>query len=181
VSPCSSPLSFDALVDWWTGDLPEADLDHVEEHLLGCPRCAAEAERVGAVVGALRDAIPTFVTRERVEALRARGLRIEENVFAPGVRQQVVFRPDLDLLIHRLGGLELADVVRVAVSAESESTGQRLVDLPEVPFDRAAGEVLVACQRHFRALPHDLLFRVRARDASGREQEAVYLVPHDFL
>jgi anti-sigma factor RsiW len=175
-----SHLSFEALADWWTGDLPEAAQDDVELHLMGCERCAAEAERVGAVVTALRATIPTFVTAAHLEALRARGLRIGENRFEPGVRQEVAFPPDLDLLVHRLGGMDLRAAAQVAVTVESERSGAAISEAPDVPFDRERGEILVACQQHFRDLPHDIVFRVRARDAWGEEREAVYHVPHVF-
>jgi hypothetical protein len=171
-------LSLAALVDWWTDETPEAELDDVELHLMGCASCAAEAERVGAVVSALRATIPTVVDRERLEVLRRRGLRIGEDTFAPGVRKLAVFPPDLDLLIHRLGGMDLADAVRVELHVESESAGP-IVGVPDVPFDRAAGEVLIACQQHFRDFPHDIVFRVRALAPTG-EREAVFLVPHRF-
>jgi hypothetical protein len=61
-----------------------------------------------------------------------------------------------------------------------ESTREILFDLVDPPFDAGSGELLVACQRHFDAFPHDVLFEVSTRDGSGREERVQYAVPHRF-
>jgi hypothetical protein len=134
---------------------------------------------VSAVVEALRAFIPPIVSRTKLETLRARGLRIEENTFLPGQRQSVVFAPEIDLLIHRLTGFDLSNAERVRVAVLVESTGDLLFEDPNAPFDPNEG-VLVACQRHFAALPPDTVFEVRAIEVSGAERKAVYTIPHVF-
>jgi hypothetical protein len=51
----------------------------------------------------------------------------------------------------------------------------------DAPFDREAGEVLIACQKHFRALPPNIVVGVCTRDESGHESLAAYTIPHVFV
>ena len=97
-----------------------------------------------------------------------------------GERKEAIFPPDADLLIHRLGGLDLSRVTRVGLTVKVEETGETIFQTDDVPFDREAGDVLIACQRHFSAYPPNLVFEVRSHDTSYRETLAVYAVPHVF-
>ena len=44
-APCATPLSFETLVAYWAGDLPQPETDAVDAHIIGCATCAT---RVGA-------------------------------------------------------------------------------------------------------------------------------------
>ncbi len=66
------------------------------------------------------------------------------------------------------------------LSVRVESTGDVVFEDHFAPFDRARGEVLVACQRHFSSLPPDIAFDVRAHDPSGRVSLTTFTVPHRF-
>lgn len=177
---CPSALAPDELAAYWSDDLAPADVDRIDEHLMGCAVCSAASVRVAAVTEALRSMIPTFVDHAKLEVLRARGLRIEENPLQPDERKSVVFRAELDLLIHKLGGLDLTSVENVGIVVTVEETGQVLVDEPSMPFDRDSGEVLIACQRHFVAFPPNIVAEVRVRDATGATRTARYPIPHVF-
>jgi hypothetical protein len=177
---CAAPLAWEQLIDYWAGDLDGAETDRIDEHLFGCAACSAESARVARIVQAFRDALPSVVSAEQVGALRARGLVVEENHFAPGQRQEVGFEPHVDILLHRLGGLDLARVERVQVTVRAESTQEVLAEDHFAPFDRERGEVLIACQRHFANLPPDIVFDVRAHEASGAQSLATFSVPHIF-
>ena len=48
-------------------------------------------------------------------------------------------------------------------------------------FDRAGGEVLIPCLRHFAHLPPDTVAEVRVRDAAGAEAVARYTIHHHFI
>jgi hypothetical protein len=176
---CRAPLSFETLVAYWAGDLAPPELDEVDEHLIGCAACTSHSARVAAVVQALRGVIPPVVTRSTIQKLQAAGTRIRENAFLPGQRQEVVFASDLDVLIHRLTGFDLTDTARVHITVRSESSREILNELPVAPFDPAEG-VLIACQQHFRHLPTDIVFEVRAIAPSGAERLATYTIPHTF-
>jgi len=175
---CSTPLSWEDLVLYWAGDLAPEQVERLDEHLMGCTACSAQSARVSAVVEGLRELIPPIITRALLARLRAQGTRIEENTFSPG-QQSVVFRHGVDVLVHRLAGVDLSGAERVRVAVRVESTGALLVEDPNAPFDMQDG-VLVACQRHFADLPPDVLIEVSAIDASGAERTAKYSIPHIF-
>ena len=176
---CSAPLAFETLVAYWAGDLSDTEADALDEHLMSCGSCSASSARVQSVVAALRVALPPAVDRATVERLRAAGARIQENTFLPDQRKTVAFPPDLDLLIHRLIGIDLAGVEQVDLTVRSESTGELLVEAPGVPFDAREG-VLIACQQHFRNLPADPVFELRALAAAGVARRARYVIPHVY-
>ena len=46
----------------------------------------------------------------------------------PGERAPVLFRRDVDLLIHRLGELDLSRAERVQVRVSSEKTGEVMME-----------------------------------------------------
>jgi anti-sigma factor RsiW len=175
---CNSPISWADLVQYWSGDLAPAEVDAMDEHLMGCALCSAESARVSAVVEGLRELIPPVITRARLARLRAGGLRITENTFAPG-QTPVVFPRHVELLVHRLSGFDLSRAVRVSVTVRVESTGATLVEDPAAPFDVEEG-VLIACQKHYGDLPPDIVFDVRAFDSAGAESVARYSIPHAF-
>jgi hypothetical protein len=183
-APCAAPIDPGRLVDYWASDLDPAESQRVEEHLFACAACSAELERVARVVQALRTEIPAVVAASDMQALRARGLVVEENAFKPGTRREVTFRPGVDVLIHRLQGMDLGRAERVHVSVHVESTGEVILEDPFAPFDRERGEVLIACQRHFAGLPPDIAFVVRAHGTAEAGAEpvslATFLVPHVF-
>jgi Putative zinc-finger len=180
-APCAHPLPWEDLVGYWADDLDPAGIDRVEEHLMGCGACTAILARVAAIAGAVSALIPPLVSAGQLAELRARGLRIVENPMSPGEHRAVVFGREIDLLVHRLGGLDLENAESVRVTVSSEGTGQVFTDEPNAPFDRGSGEVLVACQRHFSVLPPDIVFEVRARGPAGEGPAARYTVPHTFL
>ena len=175
---CSTPISWADLVLYWAGDLPPAQADGLEEHLMSCASCSAQSARVAAVVEAVRDLIPPVVDRAALTRLRARGMRIEENSFVPG-QQPVTVPPQADLLVHRLTGFDLSSARRVSVAVRIESTNALLVEDPNAPFDAADG-ILIACQRHFAELPPDVLIEVSAFDSAGIERTVRYSIPHVF-
>lgn len=178
--PCASPLSLETLVAYWAGDLPQLETDAVDAHVMGCVTCASASERIAVVTEGIRASISPFISARELEALRARGLRVEENPVRPGERAPVLFRRDVDLLIHRLGELDLSRAERVQVRVLSEGTGDVMMESPAVPFEAASGEVLIACQRHFSELPPDVVFEVSVIGAGVTIASAIYVIPHIF-
>lgn len=167
------------LLDYWTRDLSDAEVEAVEAHLFACDACTAEAERFSAIAGAFRGFVPPVINSEQLAALRAQGLAIEESSFLPGTRTVVTFGPQLDLMVHRLGGLDLAAADRVELTVRSES-GALLHHDPYAPFDAARGEVLIACQKHFAMFPPDIVFDVDVHRAAAPPVRATYAIPHVF-
>lgn len=178
---CGAPVSDEDLVAYWADDLAPEEAERVEGATFACAACAEASQRVERIAGAFRGWIPAVLSAAQLEALREGGLVIEEGRFAPGARREAVFRHGVDLMIHRLGGLDLAGAARVEVTISSESSGETLFFEPFAPFDPVGGEVLIACQRHFAALPADVAFDVRALAEGDAElTRARYLVPHVF-
>ena len=175
---CSAPIPWADLVQYGAGDLDADATDRVDEHLMGCATCSAEAARVASLVSALRELVPPVVTRAALEAMQARGARIRENAFVPG-RTTAVFPSDVELLIHRLGGFDLSGAVRVNVAIRRESTRELYSEVTDAPFDPQEG-VLIACHRHFASMPPDVLVEVSAFDAQGGSRLAAYSIPHVY-
>jgi hypothetical protein len=177
---CGTPIGWEALVAYWADDLDESEVDRLDEHLMGCDLCTAESARVAAVAGAVRAVLAPFVDHARLEVLRARGLRVRENLVQPNERRVVVFTADTDVLVHKLAGLDLRSASNVGIVITVEETGDVLLAEPSVPFDRDSGEVLVACQPHFTAFPPNVVAEVRTLDATGSEATVRYPLPHIF-
>ncbi len=175
---CPQPIVWERLVEYWAGDLDEADTDRIDEHLFACDACAAESARVARIARAFRAQIPVVVTSAQTAELRAQGLVVEERHFTPSTRTEVEFGRDVDVLIHHLSGMDLSRAERVELEVRVDSTGAVLFAEHFAPFDRDRGEVLIACQRHFAHLPGDVAFDVRIHEQDGRTIEATYLVPH---
>jgi anti-sigma factor RsiW len=179
---CANAPAWATLVDYWAGDLDPAASSALEEHLFSCGPCSEAAARVAAVTEAVRAALPPVVLRAHVDRLRARGANVRENAFAPGVRCEVEFSPDTDLLVHRLTGLDLHDAAQVRLRVTSEATGLLINALEDVPFDPAEGEVLIACQRHYAVYPADTVFSVSIQPAGNAPaRTATYTILHRFL
>ena len=177
---CDSAISFETLVAYWANDLPAAESESVEMHVMGCASCTATSARIAAIAAAIGAQIPPFVSREDVAKLRARGLRVVDNAVQVGERKEAAFPAGVDILLHRLGGLDLSRATRVGVTVKVGETGDVIFQTGDAPFDREAGEVLIACQKHFSAFPPDIVFEVRSYDASHAETLAVYAVPHVY-
>jgi hypothetical protein len=177
---CRAPLSNEQLVAYWANDLEPAAHDAVEEHLFACDGCLANAERVAQLARVFRSSLPPVVSRGDIDTLRAQGAAIRENVFEPSKRQTVTFEPGVDILIHRLTGLDLASAERVEVTVRNESGGPLIFEELFAPFDRERGEVLIACQRHFAAYPPDVVFDVRVHRPAREVELATYIIPHVF-
>jgi len=175
---CRSPLSFAELADYWTDDLDADGSRRVEDHLFACASCAERTARAAELVRALRDVVPAVLSGERLRALADRGVRVRETEVPPDTQVTVAFAPGVDLLIHRLKG-DLSHAFWVDCDV-LDGRGTPLLSLEHVPVDRAAGEVLIACQRHYLAeYPPDIRFRLSVVDTNGAIATREYRVFHE--
>jgi hypothetical protein len=177
---CTNAIPWTTLVDYWARDLNDDATEALEDHLFGCAECTTASARVAAVTEAVRSAIPPLVSRRHVERLRASGARVRENDFAPGERREVEFTRDADLLIHRLGGLDLTEATRVDLRITQESTGALIAAVEGGAFDPQEGAVLIACQRHYQALPADTVMSVAIHAPGVPPRTATYTILHRF-
>ena len=97
------------------------------------------------------------------DRMLAAGKRISLTEVPEGVDTPARFAPELDLLVFALKA-DLSNVDRVRVDIVSPDGSKRFIE-EDVPFDRARGEVLVACQRHFEGMfESDPTFEVHAME-----------------
>ena len=66
------------------------------------------------------------------------------------------------------------------IEIRAEHTGELLLQVASAPADRAGGEVLVACQAHNAAFPHDVVAEVRVARTDGTEAVTRYTLRHEF-
>lgn len=174
------PLDSWTLVAYWADDLDTAAAEAVEDHVMECERCAEASGRIAEITEALRQVPPPVLSHARVARLRERGAIIQDNPIAPGEINTGRVTPELDILLHRLGGLDLVVGSHVTLRIAVERGDAPLFAIEEVPFDSGTGELLVACHRHFAALPPDVTFTVDVRHPSGHNQRNRYTVRHLF-
>jgi hypothetical protein len=179
MSVCSKPVSFESLVAYWAGDLDTSESDDLEAHVFACATCTAMSERIAAVTEKMRSLEPASISAARLAELRTAGRHIDDNFVAPGERKRVVFAAQ-EIIVHHLGGLDLADVERVSIIVRSEGTNQVVTEYHSVPFDAKAGEVLIACQRHFSVFPPDIAFEVTTFANGAATKTTRYVVDHEW-
>lgn len=179
MKPCTRRVPFETLVAWYAHELAESDSNELEEHLFSCDECAAASEELGRLVGGLREVVPPVISHALRDKLAAAGQRI---LFTPCTRDATAtarFAPDIDLMVHALRG-DLSEAERVDVEV-LRPDGSVEVSLHDVPFDPDAGEVLLACQRHYRRMfaeGEQPTFRVYVTEAGDRRRLGDYLVIH---
>ena len=170
-------VALESIAAWALDELPAADSEAFEEHLFGCDACARNTHRMLRLVEQLSLALPPVLTPERRRALSARHPRLPTIDIEPGQRRRL-----------RLGGAEpvgvwimhapLAGATRVDLEARAGDTV--LFALADVPFDAARGEVVLACQTHYSALPPVLGVRLKASGPDGERPVSEYILDHDF-
>jgi hypothetical protein len=173
-------LDFAVLVEYWFGEVEE---QAVEEHLFACAECSARLEdlvRLGAGIraalrsGVLRAVLP----RDFVERLKGEGLRLREYRVAPGGSVNCTLTGEDHFVLSRLqaplAGVERLDLVYVGPDGEAQDTFE------DIPFDAAAGEVLVLpSAAAVRAMPaHTFRMRLVALGAEGAKTLGDYTFNH---
>jgi anti-sigma factor RsiW len=174
------PIAWAVWVDYWAGELAPEVESAVEEHSMACDECTRTSARVAAISEALRAALPPVISAAQVAKLVAQGRTIVNNDMQPRERRDVIFPREADLLLHRLGGLDLSVAEAVSFRMLVESSGEVLVALDDVPFERDQGRVLVACQKHYAVMPPDTVAEITVRDGAGAEHVATYAILHRF-
>lgn len=165
---------------WALDELADADAEAFEAHFFGCTRCFTHAQRLTQLIADFRNSLPSFLTVERRRRLAAGRGSLPAVHLAPGERGTI-----------RLGGsapvglwvmhAELADVQRVDFEARA-ADGSLLFSVADVPFDGESGEVVLACQVHYRALPMgpDLFGRLNGRQGAETRVLGEYVLHHVF-
>jgi hypothetical protein len=173
-----------ALVDYWLGDTDAAATEAIDAHLLHCDACGEVFDAVVALGRGVRGAfarglVPSVLTPDFVERLRASGRRVREYRVSPGGSVLCSVGPDDEVLVSRIGA-SLAGVERLdALLTFSFAPGheERLHDLP---FDAEAGEVLLSPKlADVRRQPaHDYVLRLLAVGGGGEREIGRYTFHH---
>jgi anti-sigma factor RsiW len=172
--------SLETLSAWALGELAGDEQDRVEEHVFSCDRCVPRAERALDLVRALGAMLPVFLTEARRRALDASGRPLTRVPIAPGEHRTIEFGGDVSVGYWILRA-DLATAARVDCELRAPD-GALLVEVPDAPFDRERGELVLACQRHYEALgyPREIQVRVVAVDGGERRPLAEYFLDHVF-
>jgi anti-sigma factor RsiW len=161
-------------------ELGEEEQVAFEEHYFGCDACLAQAERMQRLVAELQATLPAVLTRGRRERLEASHPRPAAVDVQPGETASIRLAGDAPVGLWVMHA-PLAGAERVDLEAH-DASGNPLFTLRDVPFDAERGEVVLACQVHYRALPGVEKMRASliATDAKGPRQVGEYLLDHRF-
>ena len=145
-NPCATPLAFPALVDYWFGEIEPGPEEALEEHLLACAHCSARLEELAALGAGIRGAFRRGAVRAVmspgfVDRLKSEGLRLREYRVPAGASVNCTIAAADDFVVSRLqaplAGVERLDLMLLGPGGEVHATHE------DIPFDPAAGEVLV--------------------------------------
>ena len=154
---CESPLDWPDLAEYWLESPQGADLDAIEEHLLGCDACGDRLRWLaslgeGIVRLARGGAVEMVVTPSFLERATADGLRTREYRLSPGDSVQCTVTRADDLLVARLQG-DFHGLERVDLLAEYE--GRPAQRIEDIPFHPELSELIVSqAMPQMRALGH---------------------------
>lgn len=171
----------ETVVAWALDELARPAAEPFEEHYFECDRCFQRAQHVHRLVAELDASLPPLLTKKRREDLT----RTEPKLRAVSVK------PGEHATLHLGGGSQyglwvmqapVANATRVDCEAR-DAHGELIFAHQDVPFDAARGEVVLACQTHYRALPVTTEFQVRlsATDRTGVQQVTEYFLDHQFI
>ncbi len=171
--------TLETVAAWLLSDLPPDEAERFEEHYFGCDSCFQHALRIEQLAKRLATRLPPLLTKERHAALESGG-RLETVHVAPGQSASLRLSRQNALGVWIMHA-ELDGVARVDLEARS-ADGRVLFAYSDVPFDAERGQVLLACQLHYRALPMDpkLFVHLRADDAAGGRELGQYILDHEF-
>ena len=171
----------ESLVAWSLRESPPEGGDALEDHLFTCDRCAERAATLETLTRGLASTPPALLTPERRRRLEASVHPLPVVSVSPGERATIQLggAAQLGLWVMRaaLAGVERLDCELRATD------GSPLTTHTDVPFDAERGEVVLACQTHYRDLgyPADIRVRVVAVEPSGRRELGEYHLHHIFV
>jgi len=172
--------SLESLAAWSLGELGEEEASTVEEHLFACDRCAGRTSQMQALVFRVRSLVPPLLTAERRRKLESAVNPLPKVVVLAGSSANIYFDKNTEVGFWLMKA-DLDGVVRVDCELLL-ADGAPYQSFPDVPFDAGRGEVVLACQIHYRTIgsPGDIVARLTSRDRAGGERVAEYRLHHFF-
>ena len=169
--------ALETIAAWVQGELVEAESEAFEEHLFGCDACTGNTRRLQRLVEQLSIALPPVLTIARRQALAARHPGLPAVDVEPGQRHRLTLGPAQPFGVWVMHA-PLAGATRVDL--EARASGALLFSFTDVPFDAARGQVVLACQTHYSALPRVLQIRLKAVGPDGERPVSEYILDHEF-
>jgi len=182
---CKEPIGLEALLAYWLGELAGGEEAPIEEHFFACARCSARLEELAALGAAVRAAlrggrVAAMISAPFVEALRRQGLRIREYRVPPGGRADCTLLAGEHAVVGRMQA-PLAGVKRLDALKRLEVAGKVTESrVEDVPFDPAAGEVLILPSAAWlRGMPSNTMrVRLVAVEENGERLVGEYTFVH---
>jgi Putative zinc-finger len=180
---CPAPIGFADVVDYWAGDLTQAEEDRIEQHVFSCAECARElaaaqtlARDIASV--AREGRLHSVVTDSILNRLAADGVRIRTYTLeGSGVVPCAVWADD-DLVVSRIrADFEGADSVTIVTRQASGEEIARVSDIALLPGQH---EILNAFSAaHLRKLPATRV-HVTVTGQTGSEERTIaeYTLEH---
>lgn len=180
---CPTPVEFADIVDYWAGDLSEAEENRIEEHVFTCAQCARElatAEMLGRGIAAVarEGRLHSVVTDAILNRLAADGVRIRMFTLEGNAIVPCAVWADDDLVVARLRA-DLTDVDSVTIVTR-QASGEEVGRLSDVAVRPGQREILNAFSAaHLRTLPATRVqVTVTAHSGSGEQTIAEYTLEH---
>lgn len=183
---CRQPIELDALVAYWLGELASEAEAPLEEHFFACAQCAGRLEWLAALSAGVRagvraGALGLVVSPPFLEAMKRAGMRVREYRLDPGTSVSCTIHADDDAVVSRLR-VPLAGVERLYAVKRASVGGveQAEVRLDDLPFDAAAGEVLlIPAAAALKKMPaYTLRVRLFGEGAAGERALGEYTFLH---
>ena len=180
---CREPLSLTTLLAYWLGELDDDAERHVEEHFFACAHCSGNLAELVALADTIRSTfesglLTAVISAAFLERMKHRGMKVREYPVSPGGRVNCTIGASDDAVISRLKA-PLADVARLDV-LRIDADGKIRAHYVDVPFDAAAGEVLVCPSAAIlKTMPAFLdAMRLIAVDSGGERVLGDYVFDH---
>lgn len=180
---CPAPIGFADVVDYWAGDLTEAEEDRIEQHVFACAECArglAAAQALARDIASVarEGRLHSVVTDAILNRLAADGVRIRTYTLeGSGVVPCAVWADD-DLVVSRIrADFEGADSVTIVTR---QASGEEVARVSDIVLRPGQHEILNAFSAaHLRKLPATRV-HVTVTGQTGSEERTIaeYTLEH---
>jgi hypothetical protein len=172
--------NLETVAAWTLDELDEEAAGAFEEHYFGCDACVERAERMRRLLTELEATLPAVLTPARKRRLEATQPHPTSVVVRPGETATIRLGADSPVGFWVIQA-ELTGAKRVDFEAR-DANGAPLFAIKDVPFDAERGEVVLACQLHYRNLPgiQSMHVRLAATDTQGTRPVGEYVLDHRF-
>jgi len=172
--------NLETIAAWTLDELDEEAARAFEEHYFGCDACTEQAERMQRLVAELEATLPAVLTPARRRRLEATQRRLTSVAVRPGETATIRIGGDTPVGFWVMRA-QLTGAKRVDLAAR-DANGAPLFAIEDVPFDAERGEVVLACQVHYRNLPgvENMHVSLTATDAEGTHPVGEYVLDHRF-